>query len=37
MKKLLTRQSDRIEVQILSYVVISLCLIFAMIPLFITV
>ena len=37
MKKLLTRQSDRVEVQILSYVVISLCLIFAMIPLFITV
>ncbi|MBQ2986849.1 MAG: carbohydrate ABC transporter permease [Tyzzerella sp.] len=35
-KKLLTRQSDRISIQILSYVVISVCLVFAMVPLFIT-
>lgn len=35
-KKLLSRQSDRLSVQIVSYVVISICLIFAMIPLFIT-
>lgn len=35
-KKLLARQSDRLSVQIASYVVISICLIFAMIPLFIT-
>lgn len=36
-KKLLSRQSDRLSVQILSYTVISVCLIFAMIPLTITV
>lgn len=36
-KKLLTRQSDRTSIQILSYVVITFCLVFAMIPLFITV
>ena len=36
-KKLLSKQSDRLSVQILSYTVISVCLIFAMIPLTITV
>lgn len=36
-KKLLSRQSDRLSVQILSYTVITVCLIFAMIPLTITV
>lgn len=36
-KKLLTRQSDRLSVQIASYVVITLCLICAMVPLFITI
>lgn len=35
-KKLLSRQSDRLSVQITSYIVITLCLIFAMIPLAIT-
>lgn len=36
-KKLLSRQSDRLSVQIVSYVVITVCLIFAMIPLCITI
>lgn len=36
-KKLLSRQSDRLSVQILSYTVITVCLIFSMIPLTITV
>ncbi len=36
-KKLLTRQSDRPSVQVVSYVVITICLIFAIIPLFITI
>lgn len=36
-KKLLSRQSDRLSVQILSYTIITVCLIFAMIPLTITV
>lgn len=35
-KKLLTRQSDRTSVQVLSYIVVSFSLAFAMIPLFIT-
>ena len=35
-KKLLSRQSDRLSVQVVSYVVITVCLIFAMIPLIIT-
>lgn len=35
-KKLLSRQSDRLSVQITSYIVITVCLIFAMIPLAIT-
>lgn len=35
-KKLLSRQSDKLSVQIVSYVVITICLIFAMIPLVIT-
>ncbi len=35
--KLLSRQSDRLSVQIVSYVVITVCLIFAMIPLCITI
>ncbi len=35
-KKLLSRQSDRLSVQIVSYVVITVCLIFAMVPLVIT-
>lgn len=36
-KKLLSKQSDRLSVQILSYTIITVCLIFAMIPLSITV
>lgn len=35
-KKLLTRQSDRLSVQITSYIVITVCLVFSMVPLAIT-
>lgn len=35
-KKLLSRQSDRLSVQVIAYVVISVCLVFALIPLLIT-
>ena len=35
-KKLLKRQSDRLSIQIISYIVITVCLVFSMVPLFIT-